>query len=307
MKKSIFGTILLASVGLVSTPTMAQVDIRVGIGLPPPILFAAPPELVVIPQTYVYVVPDVEDDIYFYDGWWWRPWEGRWYRSRYYGSGWTYYQSAPTFTGRYPRAGGMITGIIVGTATNGTIDDYRSSKFSRIGGLGNRAGIGKISKPGVSRVCNHDPRCSSNPERLISTSKDRKPIPDRSRKRDRTLSISRGRKLKDRSNAKGSTRKIRQDRQPSQYLNLKGRSVHNNPRRNRLRVSPARGSQREDLNGSPASARTENKIRTVGPSIYRAAPPPSRQRIVSMESAPLTVLSCRMRALRGKRTATPDL
>jgi hypothetical protein len=65
--------------------------------LPPPIPFAAPPELIVLPDTYVYVVPDVDVDIFFYDGWWWRPWEGRWYRSRYYNRGWDYYNNVPHF------------------------------------------------------------------------------------------------------------------------------------------------------------------------------------------------------------------
>ena len=81
---------------------MAAVDIHVSIPLPPPIVFAAPPEVVVIPETYVYVVPDVDVDIFFYNGWWWRPWEGRWYRSRQYSSGWVYYQSVPSFYARIP-------------------------------------------------------------------------------------------------------------------------------------------------------------------------------------------------------------
>ena len=44
--------------------------------LPPPIPFAAPPELIVLPETYVYVAPDIDADIFFWNGWWWRPWEG---------------------------------------------------------------------------------------------------------------------------------------------------------------------------------------------------------------------------------------
>ena len=81
---------------------MAEVNIGINIPLPPLIVFASPPEVVVIPETYVYVVPDYDEDIYFYDGWWWRPWEGRWYRSRHYGSGWVYYQRVPSFYGRVP-------------------------------------------------------------------------------------------------------------------------------------------------------------------------------------------------------------
>jgi hypothetical protein len=102
MKRSIFATLLLASVSVAWVPAIAQVSVRVGIGLPPPIVFAAPPELVVIPETYVYAVPDVDEDIFFYDGWWWRPWGGRWYRSRSYGAGWGYYGGAPSFYASIP-------------------------------------------------------------------------------------------------------------------------------------------------------------------------------------------------------------
>ena len=83
-------------------PTTAGVDVGISISLPPLIVFAAPPVMVVIPETYVYAVPDVNEDIYFYNGWWWRPWEGRWYRSRHYDSGWTYYQSVPSFYAGIP-------------------------------------------------------------------------------------------------------------------------------------------------------------------------------------------------------------
>jgi len=102
MKKLLFGTMLLALVIVVPIPTMAGVDIHVSIPLPPPIVFAAPPGVIVIPETYVYVVPEVQEEIFFYNGWWWRPWGGRWYRSRHYSSGWVYYKSVPSFYARIP-------------------------------------------------------------------------------------------------------------------------------------------------------------------------------------------------------------
>jgi hypothetical protein len=104
MKKLLFRTILLALLFLFPVPTMAGVDVGVSISLPPLIVFSAPPAMVVIPETYVYVVPDTDVEIFFYDGWWWRPWEGRWYRSRHYDSGWGYYQRVPSFYGRIPRS-----------------------------------------------------------------------------------------------------------------------------------------------------------------------------------------------------------
>ena len=102
MKKLLLGTILLALVLVFPVPTMARVDVGVSISLPPLIVFAGPPEVVVIPETNVYVVPDLDVDIFFYNGWWWRPWEGRWYRSRNYNSGWGYYRSVPSFYGGIP-------------------------------------------------------------------------------------------------------------------------------------------------------------------------------------------------------------
>ena len=102
MKKLFFGAVFLALVIVIPVQTMAQVGVNVSIRLPPPIGFAAPPALIVLPKTYVYVVPDTDVDIFFYNGWWWRPWEGRWYRSRHYDSSWAYYRSVPSFYSGIP-------------------------------------------------------------------------------------------------------------------------------------------------------------------------------------------------------------
>jgi hypothetical protein len=100
MIKRVSGPILLAI--LLLAPVRAKAGVEVNISLPMPIVFAAPPVVVVIPGTYVYAVPDIDEDIFFYNGWWWRPWEGRWYRSRHYDSGWAWYRSVPSFHSRIP-------------------------------------------------------------------------------------------------------------------------------------------------------------------------------------------------------------
>ncbi len=114
MKKLLLGTVLLAFALTVPMPAKAEISVNIGISLPPLIEFPAPPELIVLPGTYVYVAPDVNEDIYFYGGWWWRPWEGHWYRSRNYGSGWSYYRSVPTFYREIP---------------SGWRDDYRAHSW----------------------------------------------------------------------------------------------------------------------------------------------------------------------------------
>ncbi len=97
MKKLLFGATVLAWVISIPVFSMSAVDIHISIPLPPPIVFPAPPEVIVIPGTYVYAVPDIDEDLFFWDGWWWRLWEGRWYRSRYYDRGWVYYRYIPYF------------------------------------------------------------------------------------------------------------------------------------------------------------------------------------------------------------------
>ena len=91
MRKScllVIGALLLVLTDA-ATQSEAEVNVNVGINLPA-IRFAAPPDVVVIPGTYVYMVPDIDVDILFFQGYWWRPYEGRWYRSRDYKGSWRY-------------------------------------------------------------------------------------------------------------------------------------------------------------------------------------------------------------------------
>jgi hypothetical protein len=110
MRKTVlFGLMILFL--SIAIPAMAQVTItvppppraRVVVPLPPPIVFAAPPEVVVLPETEVYVVPDVREEIFFNNGYWWRPWNGRWYRSQYYDRGWGVYGGVPVWYNGIPR------------------------------------------------------------------------------------------------------------------------------------------------------------------------------------------------------------
>jgi len=79
----------------------AEVNVNVGINVPPPppLVIPAPPPLFVIPRTYVYFAPDVDADVFFYQGYWYRPHQGHWYRSKTYNGKWVYLSP-----GRVPRA-----------------------------------------------------------------------------------------------------------------------------------------------------------------------------------------------------------
>ena len=91
MRKSyllVVGALLLV-LTVSETHSEAGVNVNVGINLPA-VRFAAPPHVVVIPGTYVYMVPDIDVDVLFFQGYWWRPYEGHWYRSRDYKGRWRY-------------------------------------------------------------------------------------------------------------------------------------------------------------------------------------------------------------------------
>ena len=74
--------------GMVAPPTPGtQVDVNAP---PPEYVFPNPPQVAVIPGTYVYMVPDINMDILFYHGYWYRPYAGRWYFAQSYNGPWVY-------------------------------------------------------------------------------------------------------------------------------------------------------------------------------------------------------------------------
>lgn len=56
--------------------------------VPPVLGLKLPPELVPLPDINVYVIHDFDMDIAFYDGWWWRLHDGRWYKAADYNGAW---------------------------------------------------------------------------------------------------------------------------------------------------------------------------------------------------------------------------
>jgi len=85
------GMMLLTMIGL-SNRGFAEVNVNVGINIPPPppLAIPAPPPMFVIPRTYAYFAPEVDIDLFFYHGYWYRPYREHWYRSGIYNGKWVY-------------------------------------------------------------------------------------------------------------------------------------------------------------------------------------------------------------------------
>ncbi|HJV67108.1 MAG TPA: hypothetical protein VJ550_15355, partial [Geomonas sp.] len=84
------GSLLIFAFLLVcGTVSLAAAEVHVNVNLgPPPIAVAAPPEVVLVPGSNVYFVPEVNFDVFFYNGYWWSPRGDRWYRARAYNGPW---------------------------------------------------------------------------------------------------------------------------------------------------------------------------------------------------------------------------
>jgi hypothetical protein len=68
----------LVAASLTAAPASAQVSVNVNIG-PPPIIFHAPPRVVVVPKTPVAYVPDTTYNVFLYQDRYWSFHEGHWF------------------------------------------------------------------------------------------------------------------------------------------------------------------------------------------------------------------------------------
>jgi hypothetical protein len=71
MKELLLGKIILVGLFVFPIMSMAQINVRVNVPVPPPppIPFVEPPNVVVLPGTDVYAVPDVKEELFFRKGW----------------------------------------------------------------------------------------------------------------------------------------------------------------------------------------------------------------------------------------------
>jgi len=80
---------------LISVPLVgAAVDVNITIGVPPPLVFAGPPDVVVVPSgtAYVYMVPG-RPGLYFYNNFWYRFHGSYWYWAHTYNGRWSYIET----------------------------------------------------------------------------------------------------------------------------------------------------------------------------------------------------------------------
>jgi hypothetical protein len=85
-------TCLMLMAGVTAIPAYAQVNVGVNIhiGDPPPVVVAAPPTMVLMPEPQMYVAVGVPYDIYFVSGRYYYLHEGHWFWGTRYGGPWTY-------------------------------------------------------------------------------------------------------------------------------------------------------------------------------------------------------------------------
>lgn len=92
MKRYLLALIIPAAMTFtlsLSPKASAEVNINIGVNAPMPgVVIASPPELFVIPGSYIYFIPDLDDDVFFYHGYWYRPYRGQWHRAGDYNGPW---------------------------------------------------------------------------------------------------------------------------------------------------------------------------------------------------------------------------
>lgn len=85
----LLAAVVFTALAGIPSPGTASVDVSVGVSVSlPSIVISSPPPVVVVPGTYVYVIPDIEADIFFYHEYWYRPFKGQWFRSAGYNGPW---------------------------------------------------------------------------------------------------------------------------------------------------------------------------------------------------------------------------
>src|ERR1044071_6488292 len=78
MTRSVGFLVLLATVLAIPLGATAEVNVNINIG-PPPVIFAEPPRVVVVPRTPVYYAPDMTYNVFRFDGNYYSFYDGAWF------------------------------------------------------------------------------------------------------------------------------------------------------------------------------------------------------------------------------------
>jgi hypothetical protein len=89
MSKGIFLGFVMAAATLFALPAEAQVSVNVNVG-PPPVIFSAPPRVVVVPKTPVYYAPDTSYNVFVYEGRYYSFHNGAWFLATSHGGPWAF-------------------------------------------------------------------------------------------------------------------------------------------------------------------------------------------------------------------------
>lgn len=90
MKRMVF-FLLLA--GALASLAVAEVNVNINIGIPA-IKVSPDPVMTVIPGTYIYFITESPDDVFFYQGFWWRLHKKRWHRADGFNGPWVFLKPA---------------------------------------------------------------------------------------------------------------------------------------------------------------------------------------------------------------------
>ena len=87
MRRTAF--VLLASAVCLGSPVPARADLNVNINVgPPPIVFTAPPRVVVVPDSRVYYAPEVGINLFVYENRYYSFHDGGWFLASTYHGPW---------------------------------------------------------------------------------------------------------------------------------------------------------------------------------------------------------------------------
>jgi hypothetical protein len=89
MRKTGIVVLLCAGALVTAARAEAQVSVNVNIG-PPPVIFAAPPRVLVVPQSPVYYVPDTTYNVFVYGGRYYSFHNGGWFLATSHGGPWSF-------------------------------------------------------------------------------------------------------------------------------------------------------------------------------------------------------------------------